>query len=230
MRWTKRQALWLHRAWMRVLRGNTHGAGRRFQGGSAPAVGAQPGWEWPGAELLSGAAKAFFGAQGVFEAVDFSDCAGEDGDGHHLGDFFSGVELEGGVTEIGEEDEDLAAVAGVDDAAGGGDAARGHGGAVADEQAERRAGVGMAGFDGDAGADPGGVAGRKEQRFEGEEVVAEVFAGVGDDGELGLGMESFYAQHRSMVSNRGLVAGDRIDQRGGGAGCGWNGAYPVISR
>jgi hypothetical protein len=38
-------------------------------------------------------------------------------------------------------------------------------------------------------------AGSEEDGFEGEKVVAEVFAGVRDDRGLGGGVKQFYAQH-----------------------------------
>jgi hypothetical protein len=64
----------------------------------------------------------------------------------------------------------------------------------------------MAGFDGDAGADSDGGAGREFCGFEGEEVVAEVFAGVGDDGKPSGGVKEFYAEHDLILRLR-LEAG-----------------------
>jgi len=158
----------------------------------------------------SGAAEALFGAGGVFERFDGDDVAGEDGNGDHLGDFFAGIEFERVFAEVGHEDEDFAAVAGVDDAGGGGDAFGGHGRAVADEQAEGLAGGGVVGFNGDAGADADGGSGRERGRLQGEEVVAEVFAGVGDLGGAGSGVKEFYTKHASMLEHGGgrVAAGE----------------------
>jgi len=127
----------------------------------------------------SRAAKSLFGAGGVFEGLNGFDGAGEDGDGDHLGDFFAGLELDGSVAEVGHEDQDFAAVAGIDDAAGGGDSPGSHGGAVADQEAERHSGGGMAGLDGDAGAHPDGGAGSEQGGFQSKQIVAEILAGVG---------------------------------------------------
>ena len=41
----------------------------------------------------------------------------------------------------------------------------------------------MTGLNGDTGADADGFAGLEEYGFEGEDIVAEVFAGMGDDGD-----------------------------------------------
>ena len=46
--------------------------------------------------------------------------AGEDGHGDHLRDFFAGLELDGVVAEVGHDDLDFTALAGIDDAGGGG--------------------------------------------------------------------------------------------------------------
>ena len=144
---------------------------------------------------MAGTAEAFFGAGGIFERVDRLDRAGEDWDGDHLGDFVAGADFERGVAEVGHEDEDLPSVAGIDDAGGGGDSFGSHGGPVTDQQAERCAGGWMAGFDGDAGADADGGLGGEDSSVQGEEVVAEVFAGMGDDGSAGRGVEELDAEH-----------------------------------
>jgi hypothetical protein len=54
----------------------------------------------------------------------------------------------------------------------------------------------MAGFDGDAGADADSYARSEDGALKGEEVVAEVFAGVGNLGSAGGGVEKLYAEHR----------------------------------
>ncbi len=152
---------------------------------------------------MAGASEAFFGAGGFFKLGYDFDSAGEDGDGDHLGDFLAGADFDGRVAQVGHEDEDFAAVAGIDDSGGGGETFGRHGRAVADEQAEGGTGGGMAGLDGYAGADFDGGAGNEEGRFEGEEVIAEVFAGVSDYGDAGGGVEEFYAEHGAMVTERG---------------------------
>jgi hypothetical protein len=53
----------------------------------------------------------------------------------------------------------------------------------------------VASFHGDSGADPGLGAGSEQHGFEGKQVVAKVFAGMGDDRGLGGGVEQFYAEH-----------------------------------
>jgi len=142
-----------------------------------------------------GTAEALFGPGGVLEGVDGDHLPGEHGDGDHLGDLVAGGDLERGFAEVGHEDEDLASVACIDDAGGGGDAPGGHGGAVADQQAQRLASGGMARFNGHAGADAGGGAGRERSSFQSEEVVAEVFAGVGDLRGAGIGVQQLYTEH-----------------------------------
>jgi len=135
--------------------------------------------------LVVGAAEAFFGAGGVFECFGDFYRASEDVDGHHLGDLFSGLELYGSFAEVGHQDEDFATVAGIDNAAGCGDSACGNRGAIANQQAERCAGDGVAGFDSDAGADFYRGAGGEGGCFKGEDVVTQVFAGVRDYREAG---------------------------------------------
>jgi hypothetical protein len=61
----------------------------------------------------------------------------------------------------------------------------------------------MAGFDGDPGADFDGGMGSEEGGLKGEEIVAEVLAGVGDDREPGGGIEEFYAEHDSDGNGAG---------------------------
>jgi len=145
--------------------------------------------------LSAGTAKALLGAGGVFEDDYLFDGSGEYGNGDHLGDFFAGLKFDGCGSKVGHEDEDFAAVTGVDDAGGGGDAFGGHGRAVADQEAEGGAGGRMAGFDGDSGADFDRGLGSEDCGFEGKQVVAEVLTGVGDDGEEGGWFEQLYAEH-----------------------------------
>lgn len=148
-------------------------------------------------------AESLFGAGGVFEGLNGFNGTGEDGDGNHLGDFFAGLELDGGVAKVGHEDKNLAAVAGIDDAGRGGDSFASHGGAVANQEAERDSGGGMAGFDGDAGADPDSGAGSEQGGFESKQVIAEVLAGVGDDRGAGGWVQELYTEHGLMVTERG---------------------------
>ncbi len=84
--------------------------------------------------------------------LNFFDGPGENWHRNHLCDFLAGGDRRG-VAQVGHQDQDFAAVAGVDDPGGGGDASGGHGGAVAHQQSEWLSGGRMAGFDGDAGAD-----------------------------------------------------------------------------
>ena len=113
----------------------------------------------------------------------------------HLGDFFASGKLDWNVCEVGHEDEDLASVTGIDDTGDDGDASRCHGRPVAYQQPERLAGDGMADFHGDSGADSCLGACGQQDGFEGKQVVAEVFAGMRDNGGLGGGVEQFYAEH-----------------------------------
>src|SRR3569833_460828 len=110
-----------------------------------------------GKESGSGTAEPFGFAGGGLEVVDGVDGAGEHGDRNHLGDFVAAFDFNGSFAEVGHDDLDFAAVSGVDDSGGGGDAARAEGGAIADEEAQGDAGFGVARLDGDAGADADGV-------------------------------------------------------------------------
>jgi hypothetical protein len=58
----------------------------------------------------------------------------------------------------------------------------------------------VAGFDGDAGAYANGFVGLEEDGFEGEDVVAKIFAGMGNDREAGAWFEKFHAEHVLMVA------------------------------
>ena len=148
-----------------------------------------------GAFLLPGASEPLLCAGGVFEGGDFFDHSCQYGNRNHLGNFLTGFDVQGEVSKVGHEDEDLAPVAGIDDSGGGGDALGGHGRAVADQQPERGPGGGMAGLDGDAGSDTDGGAGGEFGRFKGKNVVAEIFAGVSDDRKPCSRIEEFYAEH-----------------------------------
>jgi hypothetical protein len=139
--------------------------------------------------------------------------SGEDGDGNHLGDFLAGFEFDGVVGQVGHDDKDFATVAGVDDATGGGEAAGGHGGTVTDKEAEGRAGLRVAGLDGDTGAEAEGGARGERYGFEAEDVVAEVFTGMGDDGQTRAGVLKSYAKHRLMVAERRAVARSAEQER-----------------
>ena len=112
-------------------------------------------------------------------------------DDAELGDAMAGGDGLGFGGEVGEDDLELAAVAGVDDAGEGGDAAQGEAGTVFDEGA-----VGGGQFEREAGADglrAACLAGRGEGcGFGGEEVGGEVAegAGVGVTRELRGGVEA----------------------------------------
>jgi len=103
--------------------------------------------------------------------------------------------------DVGEQDLDFAAVAGVDDSSGDSDALGGHGGAVADEQAKRVRSDGVASLNGDAGAQANGVVGEQFRAFKGKDVIAEVFSGMGDFGEAGSVSEQFYEQHSTILEH-----------------------------
>ena len=148
-----------------------------------------------GAFLLPGASEPLLCAGGVFEGGDFFDHSCQYGNRNHLGNFFTGFDAQGEVSKVGHEDEDLAPVAGIDDSGGGGDALGGHGRAVADQQPERGPGGGMAGLDGDAGADPHSGARSEFRSSEGEEIVPKVFTGVSDNRQPSGRIEQFYAEH-----------------------------------
>lgn len=146
--------------------------------------------------LLAGASEASVRARRVLEGIGLLNGPGEDGDRDHLGNLVAGVDLLRLLSEICHEDEDFAAIAGVDHAGCSGDAAGGDGGAVADEQAQGVAGVRMARFDRDAGANADGGAGLKGDRIKSEDIVAQVFAGMRDDGQAGGRIEEAYAKHK----------------------------------
>ena len=106
-------------------------------------------------------------------------------DGDHLGDFFAGIDFYCCLAQVGHENEDFAAVPGVNDAPGGGNTAGGHGGAITDQQAEGSAAGRISGLDGDAGTDPDCCSGSKGRCFEGEHVIPQVFARMRDYGQAG---------------------------------------------
>jgi hypothetical protein len=88
--------------------------------------------------------------------------------------------------EVGEDDFDLAAVAGVDDAGQGGEPAQGHAGTVFDQGAEA-GGKGKR----EAGGDGDGFAGLERPGGDGMEVGGEIAegAGVGVARKLGCGVQ-----------------------------------------
>ena len=100
--------------------------------------------------------------------------------------------------EVGEDDFELAAVAGIDDAGEGGDAAQGEAAAVFDEGT-----VGGGEFEGEAGADGLGGAGLADggerEGLGGEEVGGEVAEGtdVGVAGKLGGGQKALHLHDRT---------------------------------
>ena len=151
-------------------------------------------------DLCPGTAESLFGAGRVFQRLHRLDVTRKNRDGDHLGNLFARFELDGSIAEIGHEDEDFASVAGIDDSRCCGNTSRRHGGPVANQQAEGNAGGGMARLDGDAGADADGRARGERRGFEGKEIVAEVLAGVGDNGSAGGGVKQFYAKHGTILS------------------------------
>jgi hypothetical protein len=102
-----------------------------------------------------------------------------------LGDFFAGLELDGRVAEVGHDDLDFAAVPSVDHTSGSGDASGSHRRTVADQQTQRGAGLRVAGFDGDPGANANSLVGFENDGFDSEDIVGEVFARVRDNRETG---------------------------------------------
>jgi hypothetical protein len=157
--------------------------------------------------LTPGAAEAFFGACRVIEGFDLFNGTSEDRDGNHLGDLLAGFQVDGGIAEVGHDDEDLTAIAGVDDAAGASQAAGSHGGAVADEQAEWGAAVGMASLDCDAGAEADGVARSHSEGIKAEDIIAEVFPGMGYGGQACAGVQQFHTKHELILAELALLAG-----------------------
>lgn len=132
-----------------------------------------------GAEA-GGAAGGFGEGVGLFEGgLDALDEA-------KLGDAVAGGNEVGIAGEVGEDDLEFAAVAGIDDPGEGGDAAQGEAAAVFDQGA-----VGGGKFEGEAGADGLGrvrlADGRERDGFGGEEIGGEVTEGadVGVARELG---------------------------------------------
>ncbi len=119
---------------------------------------------------------------------------------HHaeLGDAVAGGDEVGLAGEIGEDDLELAAIAGIDDAGEGSDAAQGEAAAVLDEGA-----VGGGKFEREAGSDGLGGAGladgREGKGFGGEEVGGEIAKGtdVGVTGELGGGQKALHLHNRT---------------------------------
>ena len=135
-----------------------------------------------------GAARCFGEGVGLFKGgLDAKDDA-------ELGDAVAGGDRVGLGGEVGEDDLELAAVAGVDDTGEGGEAADGQAGAVFDQGA-----VGGGEFEGEAGADGEGGAGLADggegDGLCGEEVSGEVSEGaeVGVAGDLGGGEEALDA-------------------------------------
>lgn len=140
-------------------------------------------------KLGAGTAETLACAGGHFQCFYFLDEPCQYGNGDHLRDFFAGLEFDGGATEVRHEDENFAAIAGIDHASSSGDTLRRNGRAVADQQAERSAGGGMARLNGDAGADSDCGLGSQENEFECKEVVSEVLAGVCNGGDASTGFE-----------------------------------------
>jgi hypothetical protein len=68
----------------------------------------------------------------------------------------------------------------------------------------------MAGLNGDSGANPDGGARGENGAFEGEKVIAEIFAGVGDDGGAGGWIQKLYTQHYSDGNGAGKRPGHHL--------------------
>ena len=108
---------------------------------------------------------------------------------HHLGDAVSGLDYEGVLAEVQEDDFDFAAVGGVDGAGGVGDCD-----GVLEGEAGAGADLGLKAwgeFDREAGGYGVGLVGMNRDFFDAAEVHAGVFFGaVGVDGEFCVGVES----------------------------------------
>ncbi len=146
---------------------------------------------------MAGGAEAGGTTGGLGEGVGLFEQGLDAEDDAELGEAVAGGDGVWVGGEVGEDDLELAAVAGVDDAGEGGDAADGEAGAIFDECA-----VGGGEFEGEAGANGEGGAGLADRGegdgFGGEEVGGEIAegAGVGVAGELGGGEETLDADGR----------------------------------
>jgi hypothetical protein len=67
----------------------------------------------------------------------------------------------------------------------------------------------MAGFYGDAGAEPESGARGESYGFKAEDVVAEVFPGMSDGGQARAKVQQFHSKHTSMVADAASVRGHR---------------------
>ena len=103
-----------------------------------------------------------------------------------LGDAIAGPDLVAEGREVGEDDLDLSAVAGVDDAGEGGDAFEGEAGAVFDQGSEA-----LRETKREAGGNGDGVSGGDSAVRDGVQVAGEIAkgAGVSVAGDLCVGME-----------------------------------------
>ena len=118
-----------------------------------------------------------------------------------LGDAIPGFDLVSHGREVGENDLDLAAVAGIDDAGKGGDAFQGETGTVFDEGSEA-----VREAERDAGGDGNGVSGSDSAVFDSVKVAGEIAvgAGMGVAGNLCAGMKFKNRDFCSRMHTRSL--------------------------
>lgn len=125
----------------------------------------------------AGGAEAGVAAGGFGEGVGFFEGGLDALDEAELGDAVAGGDEVGVAGEVGEDDFELAAVAWIDDAGEGGDAAEGETAAIFDQGS-----VGGGEFEGEAGADGLGGTGLADggegEGFGGEEIGGEIAEGA----------------------------------------------------
>ena len=153
--------------------------------------------------LAAGGTEAFGSAGSLGEGVGF----GKDGldalDDTELGDAMAGGDGLGFGGEIGENDFKLAAVAGINDAGEGGEAAQGETGAVFNQSA-----VSFGQFEGEPGGDCAGRAGFADRREHGGLRGEEIGGEVAIRSHVGVARQ-LRGRVKALDEDRGLRAGVR---------------------
>ena len=144
---------------------------------------------------LFGAESAAAGAEplrsaGSFCQIGFDNVSRQEGVFEQLGDLVAFADGIGFVTEVLHQDDDLAAIARVDDSGVAHQAFLGHAGAGLDDAA----GCGRE-LDRDSGVNAGSSASEQGDVFGGVEVVADVFSGMCYCGQHCIGREFFDFEH-----------------------------------
>lgn len=161
----------------------------------------------------TGAAEACCSAWSFGESGDFFEVGFDALNDAELGDAVAGFDLGCGLAEVGNDDADLAAVAGIDDAGECGESSEGEAGTVFDERA-----VSGWEFKREAGGDGDGGSGRERSGFGGVEVGGEITVGasVGVAGDVGCRVQllDFDVRH-DFYSLRDAREGKRNTTFGG---------------